>query len=1216
MRRADNRRVTVLLLLAVAGPAGAASLNLGPAELSRLGGGNKKAFHEVTDDQAPFGRAVEGLAPFRLEAFGLQRILQPGWHRLTLRVRVAAAPGPADNLSFAFWCPNKVRNPDTFRYETTFAAAEFAAPGRYGELTRVLYLGPSLGNYGMSLRGFNGLRVGSLTLEPLARSLTLEQAQASKILYGLRESGTVTVRVLNTSGKPQTGRLGVAVESGLDDSVTVFDKEMSFTGATPGKADVIEVPLPPQPEYGHAVVATLRQGDAVIGTARDYFYTTDRPARVGHMGDMGIDAAYGVGNAAELVDHLRRHCFPLYEINFWAPDDALGLLPPPGKDRWWSGQTLAQMSTDSLKERIRLGQSQGMKVLAYTNLRYDFGFRVAEAFRLHPEFCEWDANNSDQAYAVNAVRRQERGDDAERFDPSTPNKPKFKAQGIWRLAAGNPDVVDAHIDQLVRSTKFFGWDGWRYDDRYDYDEPAVDLLGRQLPRGGWRNPAIVGRIRTALEKAKPGIIYGHNLEWAQDHPARADEPMPLDTAPHQNDYYTEFLRDGGLHLQERWLAHMISRHAPWTQVRDRLLSLGHNAYRRGGYAYGLSYVQNARPTDARHLAALHFAGLTHLAGGVDEANLGQMRLACRYADLLYGDKLVPLLEGEKVLRVDAGEKPVWWQRYVRYREVAPGRRVYLVHLINPPRGSKVGEGDPNPPDPVRNIALTWKLPPGWKATRAYQLSGEGDTAVETVATVGPWAQQRKGLAGFGLFRKELPVREEGGVTHMTLPELGIWSVVAVDCRGPADDAAPDVRFPLPPLSDAAGETKWQEVSESPAKRTVLVYDVADKGWTMSSISPGGRREPALTARDATALSGRAVRCQYGWELNSFRPGESVQEGLYRFSFHVRCTEAPPAGAEIRFSAWCPQKRKNAWTVKETVSLDGLTPDKGWQTLTKEVELGYGWENFCLHLSGSRTFEKLLIDRVQIEEVRPQPDSVRLKRRGLAGWPSTLSLTPHEGTRVWIGDGLYTQDYRFDEALRSIPGVTVARAEHWTYREKRGFNLAGWTKPEDLAGYDLVILSNVDLKTLPLEQRDWLRGYVQAGGSLLMTGGPYGLGRGGWQESDLIEQLLPVKLHGYDLRPADVPLPLALAQGGFLKGKWDDRPVTLWLHEVEPKPGSAVQLKAGDKPALITGTAGKGKVAVLALTPLGEMPAGGLGWWQWPGWDDLLSQTAQWLLKKG
>src|SRR5262249_43743051 len=188
---------------------------------------------------------------------------------------------------------------------------------------------------------------------------TLGTVRANKLLYGLREAGIVTVQVFNGTLRPQSARLTVTVESGLDDSSLLFDREVSFTGATPGRPDLVEVALPPQREYGHTIIATLRQGDAAAELARDYFFTTDRAAMVGHMGTMGIGTAYSAGDAAAFVERQRRFCFPLYEIDFWAPDDVLGLLPPPGKDRWWSGQTLARVSTDSLKERIRLGQAQG-----------------------------------------------------------------------------------------------------------------------------------------------------------------------------------------------------------------------------------------------------------------------------------------------------------------------------------------------------------------------------------------------------------------------------------------------------------------------------------------------------------------------------------------------------------------------------------------------------------------------------------------------------------------------------------------------------------------------------------------------------------------------------------------------------------------------------------------------------------------------------------------
>jgi hypothetical protein len=116
---------------------------------------------------------------------------------------------------------------------------------------------------------------------------------------------------------------------------------------------------------------------------------------------------------------------------------------------------------------------------------------------------------------------------------------------------------------------------------------------------------------------------------------------------------------------------------------------------------------------------------------------------------------------------------------------------------------------------------------------------------------------------------------------------------------------------------------------------------------------------------------------------------------------------------------------------------------------------------------------------------------------------------------------------------------------------------------------------------------------------------------------MLADLLPVKLHDYDLRPVgvDKPLPLQGGEGGFLSGVGRGGPAALWLHEVEPKPGSTVQLKAGDRPALVTGTAGKGRVAVLTITPLGEAPADVRVWWQWPGWPTVMTKTAEWLLKK-
>jgi len=157
-----------------------------------------------------------------------------------------------------------------------------------------------------------------------------------------------------------------------------------------------------------------------------------------------------------------------------------------------------------------------------------------------------------------------------------------------------------------------------------------------------------------------------------------------------------------------------------------------------------------------------------------------------------------------------------------------------------------------------------------------------------------------------------------------------------------------------------------------------------------------------------------------------------------------------------------------------------------------------------------------------------------------------------------------------------------------------------------------VLADVDLRTFSLQQRAWLKGWVEAGGSLLMTGGPYGFGCGWWQESDLLAPILPATMKPYDLQPAAAPLPLKGA-GPLANLKLPADAVTVWLHDLAPKPGAEVALTAGGKPALILGQVGKGRVALLALAPLGEDVAG--AYWRSDAGEKITEATCSWLLRK-
>jgi hypothetical protein len=64
--------------------------------------------------------------------------------------------------------------------------------------------------------------------------------------------------------------------------------------------------------------------------------------------------------------------------------------------------------------------------------------------------------------------------------------------------------------------------------------------------------------------------------------------------------------------------------------------------------------------------------------------------------------------------------------------------------------------------------------------------------------------------------------------------------------------------------------------------------------------------------------------------------------------------------------------------------------------------------------------------------------------------------------------------------------------------------------------------------------------------------------------------------------------------------------------VTPKAGSKVLLTAGDKPMLITGTYGKGRVAAYLGSVQGLPKAGQTPTWEWNGWPALMTETLAWL----
>ena len=162
------------------------------------------------------------------------------------------------------------------------------------------------------------------------------------------------------------------------------------------------------------------------------------------------------------------------------------------------------------------------------------------------------------------------------------------------------------------------------------------------------------------------------------------------------------------------------------------------------------------------------------------------------------------------------------------------------------------------------------------------------------------------------------------------------------------------------------------------------------------------------------------------------------------------------------------------------------------------------------------------------------------------------------------------------------------------------------RPEDLFGYQGIIIGSVELGYFTPTQQQLIKDFVdRRGGGLLLLGGRYSLSDGGWAGSSLAD-LLPVTLpnsrntfHRAPATPELTPtgsdsiITRLLDDPAKNAEKWKQLPYLMDYQEVgTPKPGAAVlaNMKAGGRtmPMLITENYGRGRTAVLATS----------GTWRW------------------
>lgn len=222
--------------------------------------------------------------------------------------------------------------------------------------------------------------------------------------------------------------------------------------------------------------------------------------------------------------------------------------------------------------------------------------------------------------------------------------------------------------------------------------------------------------------------------------------------------------------------------------------------------------------------------------------------------------------------------------------------------------------------------------------------------------------------------------------------------------------------------------------------------------------------------------------------------------------------------------------------------------------------------------------------------------------------------------IFILEGLHSQNYRIEEAIKSRPSVKEQKINYGRYSiGHEGPRVSDF--PFDyniLMLQDLIIIGNVNIQCLGKLGLEMLKDYITHGGSLLFLGGKSSYGNGGIIGSGL-ENLLPVEVSTnlFDIEK-NIKSELVLAQPDFLTKDLNlkTKPHCPYLHQINVKEGAKVLIKTTDnKPFFVVNeVAGGGRIACVLGAPYGVSTEDSPIFYNWEEWSKLLGNIIAWLVR--
>jgi hypothetical protein len=529
---------------------------------------------------------------------------------------------------------------------------------------------------------YPAILVGDPVIEPVTTTIAVEKVWPDYVHVYPGGTNPVAVTVRNFTSRPVEAVVHLEMQTGLDEVTPVGDAKLTIPAL-----DTATTKFPwisGTRDFGYGAVATVSVDGKAVHTNAEYF-SVGTPIWKTAIQGSGFLTWY---NRERLfpshVKYNRQEYINVEEAFSWQPSSWTDLNPTT--DDWWSGQGNAHNSRSGLLQWSSLSHSNGIKLITYCWPTASGKAGFDEARECPDILCRYGDGT---AVGVDSEDLSIRG--------ITQNRPELwqYQSGIWIsnfINMGLLRAIDHLVQEVVRSSRTFGWDGMRFDYppgwsamgsgdvQHEFDVMGVTNLMKQLlpeyygtTNESWSGDAIT--IRN-LRYFRHMFDTQLSKNFALSYNGGGGQPL----TPEQARSFSWECQGGGQIMDES-----IRGTGAMSNYMETALMHSESMREVGGYTCVFQAERCPAPLAAIYSTIFTFAAGSHPYG--DYGWLSPMpgtytQFMTRYGEYCWDLALAPVTPEKAGVTVES-KTPLLWERFIRQRETN-GVLQTVVHLIAQP----------------------------------------------------------------------------------------------------------------------------------------------------------------------------------------------------------------------------------------------------------------------------------------------------------------------------------------------------------------------------------------------------------------------------------------------------------------------------------------------------------------------------------------------------